>query len=111
MGKCPKAILVSRCAKTDREDTNWAGVVMKMTTEKVKDDEGEGMGMDDKGDAEEESEEMNVAEEVGQFNKFTVWRHEELAEPTEDKYLRGVDEWIAMADAVGLASGTILQGH
>ncbi|KAI1135070.1 ribonuclease H1 small subunit [Hypoxylon sp. FL0543] len=34
------------------------------------------------------------------FEEFTVWNHESLANPSEDPYLRGMEEWISFAEQI-----------
>ena len=35
-----------------------------------------------------------------EFDEVIVWGHESLAEASEDAYVRGVEEWIALSERV-----------
>jgi ribonuclease H2 subunit C len=52
-------------------------------------------------DDDEEQIEEKLVEELGAFEEFTVWDHEALPVATEDPYVMGVEEWIALAEVVG----------
>lgn len=39
-------------------------------------------------------------ESVAQFDEVVVWGHEVAAEPSEDPYVRGVEEWLDLSDRV-----------
>ncbi|OTB01120.1 hypothetical protein M426DRAFT_224039 [Hypoxylon sp. CI-4A] len=34
------------------------------------------------------------------FDELTIWNHESLAESSEDPYLRGMEEWISLAEQI-----------
>lgn len=51
-------------------------------------------------DEEEEEEEVKVLEEVANFKDFVVWGHETVPDG-DDAFVKGVEEWIAFAAAVG----------
>lgn len=38
---------------------------------------------------------------VTEFDKMVVWSHDALADASSDPYLRGVEEWLQVADSVG----------
>ncbi len=48
---------------------------------------------------EDEDEVVKVMEEVGEFDSFVVWGHENVVDG-EDTFVRGVEEWIGFAEAV-----------
>lgn len=37
---------------------------------------------------------------VTEFDKVVVWSHDALADASSDPYLRGVEEWLQVADSV-----------
>ncbi|KAI5246167.1 ribonuclease H1 small subunit [Aureobasidium subglaciale] len=49
--------------------------------------------------------ETKVMQEIASFDKITVWGHEVQPDSQEDVYVRGVNEWVGLASAVGLAFG------
>jgi len=56
-------------------------------------------------DEEEEGEEVDGCERIQwqtseTFNTITVWDHHVLPDTKQDHWIRGVEEWIVMADAV-----------
>lgn len=50
-------------------------------------------------DDDEEEEDVKVMEEVGEFDGFVVWGHENVVDG-DDAFVRGVEEWIGFAEAV-----------
>ncbi|KAK0921754.1 hypothetical protein LTR91_004513 [Friedmanniomyces endolithicus] len=62
----------------------------------VKDD---GMGMAGGDEEEDEVEEVKVMEQKAVFDEMVVWGHEVLPEDG-DEYVKGVEEWIAFAEAI-----------
>jgi hypothetical protein len=56
-----------------------------------------GDGQDDDGD---ESQEVTLLEEVATFDGIDVWSHEAVPDGTQDRYVRGVEEWMGLAMAV-----------
>lgn len=59
-------------------------------------DEDENEGMDDQPD----ETPVQVSRELTSFESFTVWGHDELAKAGEDVYIKGVEEWMALAKSV-----------
>lgn len=51
-------------------------------------------------DEEEEEESVEVMEEVGEFEEVVVWGHERTV-GSDDELVKGVEEWISLAEAVG----------
>lgn len=53
-------------------------------------------------DDDEDTEPVKVLEEAASFEEIVVWGHETVPE-SDDPYVKGVEEWIAFAEAVSLA--------
>ena len=49
-----------------------------------------------------EVEEVQALEEVASFDNIVLWGHESVVEG-DDRFVRGVEEWIGFAEAVSLA--------
>jgi len=45
-------------------------------------------------------EDVKIMQEIASFDNITVWGHESLPSDTEDVYVKGVDEWVKLAQAV-----------
>jgi ribonuclease H2 subunit C len=58
------------------------------------------MDVEDDGDEADEVEQTFIAVEVSTFDQMMIWNHETTPESTEDPYVKGVEEWISMAEAV-----------
>lgn len=56
---------------------------------------------DEEGEGDEDAEPVKVLEETASFDEVVVWGHEAVPE-SDDPYVRGVEEWVAFAEAVGL---------
>jgi Ribonuclease H2 non-catalytic subunit (Ylr154p-like) len=54
----------------------------------------------DEEDAEDEDTEKITWRSTGSFDRFAVWEHHMQPEASEDNWIRGVEEWIVMAEAV-----------
>lgn len=54
-------------------------------------------------EGEEEQEEVTMLNEVGSFEKVVIWNHESMVEG-DDAFLKGLSEWIGLAEAVSLLS-------
>ena len=48
---------------------------------------------------EEEQEEVSVLNEVGSFERVVIWNHESMVD-CDDAFVKGLDEWVAFAEAV-----------
>ena len=48
----------------------------------------------------EEEVEVKMLEQKGPFEEMVIWGHESVPE-NDDVYVRGVEEWVAFAEAVG----------
>ncbi|KAF4555461.1 Ribonuclease H2 non-catalytic subunit-like protein [Elsinoe fawcettii] len=55
---------------------------------------------DDVSDDEEPPKQLKVIEQVGTFDSITVWEHEAVPESGRDPYLKGVEEWIKLSQAI-----------
>ena len=44
--------------------------------------------------------EFTMLQELGTFHSLLIWGHDELPQPTEDPYIKGVEEWMSFAQAV-----------
>lgn len=59
-----------------------------------------------RGDGEDDDDDMVPLESVGklqttaEFDEVVIWGHEEMATASGDPYVRGMEEWIAVADKV-----------
>ena len=51
---------------------------------------------------EDEEEEVEITnwENCESFDSITVWEHQALPDNKEDHWIRGIEEWIAIADVV-----------
>ena len=49
---------------------------------------------------EDEDEEVKIMEEVGDFEELMVWGHENIV-GQDDALVKGIEEWIGFAEAVG----------
>jgi len=68
------------------------------------------MSADEDADA-EIPEEVKVMQEIASFDNITVWGHESLPSDTEDVYVKGVDEWVKLAQAVSQVCFQRVQYH
>ncbi|OCK83612.1 ribonuclease H1 small subunit [Lepidopterella palustris CBS 459.81] len=57
-------------------------------------------GSIDDQDEDNKPAEVKVVEEVGCFDEIMIWGHESAPSATEDQYLKGIQEWIALAEAM-----------
>jgi ribonuclease H2 subunit C len=72
------------------------GAVLKITSDKVQKPPAEENEEED----DEVVEETFVTEEVATFDSIMVWNHETVPEASEDPYVKGMEEWMGMAEAV-----------
>lgn len=47
-----------------------------------------------------DGEEVHAMDEVASFDKVTIWGHDATPDRADDPFARGVDEWLAFAQAV-----------
>jgi ribonuclease H2 subunit C len=48
----------------------------------------------------EEDSNTKVAQQVAEFDKFVIWKHDNLPNATEDAYIKGIDEWMQLAELI-----------
>lgn len=48
----------------------------------------------------EEEMPLGALEEQAEFDEMVIWGHESVAEASADPYVRGVDEWVTLAEQV-----------
>lgn len=53
-------------------------------------------------DDEEPPEAVKILKEEAKFDEMTVWGHDRLP-ATDDNFVKGIEEWIAFAEAVGIS--------
>ncbi|EMD70023.1 hypothetical protein GGP41_000178 [Bipolaris sorokiniana] len=55
-------------------------------------------------DGEEESipVEVNIAEQVGEFDELVVWGHGGEVDPGQDMFVKGLKEWVGFAESMHL---------
>ncbi|KAL8769951.1 MAG: hypothetical protein Q9209_004198 [Squamulea sp. 1 TL-2023] len=82
-----KGVVVREEAK---EDNTQRKNVKRMSRQQLQDEDAD----------EDDEEEVKVLEEVAGFKDFIVWGHEAVADG-DDAYIKGVEEWIKFAEAVG----------
>ena len=58
---------------------------------------------DDMAEQDEQPEPVKLLEEEARFDEITVWGHDRLP-AADDTFVKGIEEWIAFAEAVGVAS-------
>jgi ribonuclease H2 subunit C len=82
----------------------YEGVVLLKTEKVLPAQKLKAPEMDGDEDMQEEGEEeaeVKMMEEMGKFGEVVVWGHEVVPEK-EDEYVKGVEEWIGFAEAVGI---------
>ncbi|KAL9059580.1 MAG: hypothetical protein Q9162_001085 [Coniocarpon cinnabarinum] len=47
-----------------------------------------------------DTDEMELLEEVAAVDKMVIWGHDDVPEASTDPFCKGVQEWVAMAEAV-----------
>jgi len=45
-------------------------------------------------------EDVKTMQQIASFDKMTVWGHESLPSETDDVYMRGIEEWVKLAQTV-----------
>ena len=55
--------------------------------------------VEDDEEAEEEAD-VKIIEEQSEFDHIMLWGHETLPDEVADPYVRGIEEWIALAEQV-----------
>jgi ribonuclease H2 subunit C len=41
-----------------------------------------------------------LTEQVASFDKLVIWQHESLPDATEDAYMKGIQEWMDLAETI-----------
>ncbi|MCJ1395390.1 hypothetical protein MMC18_008274 [Xylographa bjoerkii] len=82
-------------ALSQSECPNASGLVAEAATTATSTAEDE----EDRDEEEDEVEPIKVLEEVATFDEIVVWGHEQVP-GEEDVFVRGVQEWIAFAEAM-----------
>ena len=85
-----KGVVVKEAATEDE--------TQQRNTERLRRRQLEEQDMDE--DDEDGEEEVKMLEEVANFKEFIVWGHEAVADE-DDAFVKGVEEWIGFAAAVG----------
>lgn len=55
---------------------------------------------EDDDDEEEALLEVKLLEQVASFDRFTVWDHEAVPTDSDDTYIKSMQEWLVLAEAV-----------
>ncbi|KAK1068927.1 hypothetical protein LTR12_016114 [Friedmanniomyces endolithicus] len=97
--KLPKGYRGYLLQKTERDAVVQGSAVARQGAERLGLGEDDGDGMEC-GDEEDEVEEVKMMEQKAVFDEMVVWGHEVLPEDG-DEYVKGVEELIAFAGAVG----------
>jgi ribonuclease H2 subunit C len=83
----------------------YKGVVLDITdnpapqTRKEEHEEG-GVDAEDDEEDDEKLVDIMAVEELASFEEIVVWNHQFTPAETEDPYVRGVQEWMGLAEAV-----------
>ncbi|KAK0311405.1 hypothetical protein LTR01_003401 [Friedmanniomyces endolithicus] len=85
--------------KTERNATALASSVTGQGAERAGLVEDNGDGLEGGDEEEDEVEEVKMMEQKAVFDEMVVWEHEVLPEDG-DEYVKGVEEWIAFAEAI-----------
>jgi ribonuclease H2 subunit C len=91
-----------------RVPEGYRGVAMRVAPDHAPGPDGASAGRaraDDGGDDDEERVETGATEEVAGFERMVVWRHGVAADRADDRYVRGIEEWVGFATAVSGDSG------
>jgi ribonuclease H2 subunit C len=81
-----------------RVPDGYRGVAMRVVESGAGGSAPEHMQVD--GDDDEDAIETGETEQVAEFERMVVWRHDVAADRTDDRYARGIEEWIGFATAV-----------
>jgi ribonuclease H2 subunit C len=52
-------------------------------------------------------EETFATEEIATFDSIMVWNHETVPDANEDPYVKGMEEWMGMSEAVSFSSSNL----
>ncbi|KAK0253798.1 hypothetical protein LTS09_011102 [Friedmanniomyces endolithicus] len=104
--KVPKGYRGYLLQKTEKDATALASSVTGQGAERAGLVEDDGDGSECGDEEEDGGEEVKVMEQKAVFDEMIVWGHEVLPDGG-DEYVKGVEEWIAFAEAVGGVSHRI----
>jgi hypothetical protein len=93
-----------------RVPEGYRGVAMRVAGVAAPAPEGSGAAGHVQGDGEEDEEEnieTGATEQVAEFERMVVWRHDVAADRVDDRYVRGIEEWVGFATAVSGGSGVL----
>jgi ribonuclease H2 subunit C len=77
----------------------YTGKVIKVTQDVLQ--QNRSTSEDDEGDERDENEITTfIAEHKASFDKFIIWNQEGEAMDTDDQYIKGINEWIGLAESV-----------
>ncbi|KAK1071930.1 hypothetical protein LTR74_003031 [Friedmanniomyces endolithicus] len=97
--KLPKGYKGYLLQKTERDAVVQGSAVARQGAERLGLVEKDDYGIEGGDEDEDEVEEVKVMEQRGVFDEMVVWGHEGLPEDG-DEYVKGVEEWIAFAEAI-----------
>ncbi|KAK0944200.1 hypothetical protein LTR29_004332 [Friedmanniomyces endolithicus] len=97
--KVPKGYRGYLLQKTERDATALASSVTGQGAERAGLVEDNGDGLEGGDEEEDEVEEVKMMEQKAVFDEMVVWGHEVLPDGG-DEYVKGVEEWIAFAEAI-----------
>ncbi|KAF2032488.1 ribonuclease H1 small subunit [Setomelanomma holmii] len=85
--------------------TNYTGVVLNVIDKTLPLPRTQAQGLqDDNDDADEdmdaETEEIKIAEQIGEFDEIVVWEHGGEVDKERDGFARGLREWIGFAESM-----------
>jgi hypothetical protein len=86
--------------KTVKIPEGYKGVILSSTDQKLP-KEAQASEVEEDLDENEQSKDIGVLEDQAEFDEVMVWGHEALPDESTDPYVRGVEEWIALAEQVG----------
>lgn len=84
------------------------GAVLKISKESISKPEGNKINSyEDEDEDEEKSIDTYEGEQIASFDNILVFNHEKLPDETSDPYIKGLQEWTALAEAVCVNSYTL----
>ncbi|KAL6710189.1 hypothetical protein ACN47E_009980 [Coniothyrium glycines] len=85
---------------------NYVGAVLNVTDKQLpQSSKSEQHRTDEEADGDEDSTEeptvdVNVAEQVAEFDEIMLWCHGGATDPSQDVYTRSMTEWVAFAESM-----------
>jgi ribonuclease H2 subunit C len=81
----------------------YQGVLLASTDEKLPAETTAAASEDaDEDQDEEQPKDVGIMEQSGQFNELMLWGHEVLPDDKNDPYICAIEEWLSLAEVVGL---------